>query len=279
MSLLVAGIAAIPLQLQKDIINGLTQKMGTEKLFLLCGAYFGVLLVNAGLKFALNYRSSVLGESVVRRIRVVLCQEEHSEQHADFNRSTLITKIADEANTVGNFAGEAIASPLLQLGTLVSVVGFVAFTQPYLGLFIFGLILPQAFLVIYTQGFINTRVSDRVMTLRKATREISEAEVGHIEQSVLDDFDSTFEKQRQIFKLKLSVKFVLNALNAVGTVGILLLGGLLFIQGRADIGTIVASLSALQRINEPWRTLIAFYRQLSAVSVRFSLLLPGPPAS
>ncbi len=274
LSLLVAAIAAVPLQLQKDIINGLTQKMGAEKLFLLCGAYFAVLLINAGLKFLLNYRSSVLGESVIRRIRALLYREEHSEQQTGFDRSTLITKIADEANAVGKFAGEAIASPLLQVGTLISVVGFVAVTQPRLGLLIFLLILPQAFLVLYTQRFINTRVSERVKTLRQATKEISASDVGQIEQSVLDDFDSIFEKQREIFKIKLSVKFLLNALNAVGTVGILRLGGLLFIDGRTDIGTIVASLSAFQRINEPWRTLIAFYRQLSAVTVRFTLLLP-----
>jgi hypothetical protein len=139
---------------------------------------------------------------------------------------------------------------------------------------IFPLILPQAFLVLYIQRFINTRVSEPVRTSRKATQEISASHVGQIQQSVLGDFDSIFEKQREIFEIMLSVKFLLNAPNAVGTVGILLLDGLLFIDGRTDIRTIVASLSAFQRTNEPWRTLIAFYRQLSAVSVRFALLLP-----
>jgi hypothetical protein len=35
----------------------------------------------------------------------------------------------------------------------------------------------------------------------------------------------------------------------------------------------VAALSALQKVNEPWRGLITFYRQLSTVHVRFKLLV------
>ena len=69
------------------------------------------------------------------------------------------------------------------------------------------------------------------------------------------------------------MKFALNVINGLGTVGLLLIGGLLFMDGKTDIGSIVASLTALGRINDPWRELIAFYRQLSAVRVRFDLLV------
>ncbi len=94
---------------------------------------------------------------------------------------------------------------------------------------------------------------------------------------MLDDFDEIYETRRQVFKLKLSIKLVLNIINGLGTVGILLIGGFLVIDGKSDIGSVVAALSAMARMMEPWKELITFYRDLSAVRVKFELLLTAQP--
>lgn len=274
LSLLVAALAAIPLQFQKDIINGLSDAMQSQQLLMLCAGYLGVLALSSGLKFAMNYRSAVLSESVIRRIRNVIYEDNFGPQSdTDKEPGTLVTMIAAEAEEVGNFAGEAIASPLLQLGTLASVILFVAISQPYLGLFIIGIIMPQAMMVLMLQKYINRRVAQRVKVLRHSTGLISAQKVKEVQQKVLDDFDEIYEKRRQIFKLKLSMKFVINLIQGVGMVGILLIGGLMYLNGKTDIGTVVASLTALTRVNDPWRALIAFYRKLSTVRVKFDLLL------
>ena len=80
-----------------------------------------------------------------------------------------------------------------------------------------------------------------------------------------------------MFKLKLSMKFALSIINGLGTVGILLIGGLLVLNGESDIGSVVASVSALARIIGPWKELIAFYRVLSAARVKFELLPLAQP--
>jgi hypothetical protein len=90
---------------------------------------------------------------------------------------------------VGNFVGEAIASPLMQFGTLVTVVAYVATTQPYLGLLMVAVVVPQAAIVLVMQKRINDRISSRIKVMRKATGQIAAEDLKTIEQAVLDDFD------------------------------------------------------------------------------------------
>jgi ABC-type bacteriocin/lantibiotic exporter with double-glycine peptidase domain len=86
------------------------------------------------------------------------------------------------------------------------------------------------------------------------------------------DFDDIFETRRSIFIWKLSTKFLLSAIGGIGTVGVLTLGGALVIADKTDVGTVVAALIGLGRIQGPTGFLIAFYRQVSATRVKFDLL-------
>jgi hypothetical protein len=51
------------------------------------------------------------------------------------------------------------------------------------------------------------------------------------------------------------------------------LGGWLVLRGETDVGTVVAALTGLTRIDRPWNNLIKFYRSLSTVMVRYGLLV------
>ena len=54
-----------------------------------------------------------------------------------------------------------------------------------------------------------------------------------------------------MFLWKLSAKFLLSVINGAGTVGVLMLGGWLVLQGKTDVGTVVAATSGLSRIQGP----------------------------
>ena len=62
-------------------------------------------------------------------------------------------------------------------------------------------------------------------------------------------------------------------ISAAGIFGILLVGGLLVLDGRSDIGTVVASLTGLERLDGPWRELIAIFRNASTVRVKYQMLV------
>ncbi len=273
LSLLIAALAAMPLQFQKTIINGLTESMDRNRLLILCIGYLGVVLLTSSFRFAMDYRSAVLSENVIRRIRGRIYNERMNLSGSDKDpRGKLVTMIASEAEELGRYAGHALAEPLLQFGTLVSVIAFIAATQPFLGLLLVLVILPQAVIVMSLQKRVNERVAEHLQVLRRATGRITAEELATTQQAILDDFDKIFEIQRRSFGLKISMKFALHIIFGLGVVGIMLLGGLLFLDGRTDIGSVVASLTALHRVNDPWHALISIFREVSAVRVRYDLL-------
>jgi energy-converting hydrogenase Eha subunit B len=47
---------------------------------------------------------------------------------------TVVAMIATEAEAVGKFVGDCISTPLVQAGTLLSVLGYMLYTEPRLGL-------------------------------------------------------------------------------------------------------------------------------------------------
>jgi ABC-type bacteriocin/lantibiotic exporter with double-glycine peptidase domain len=242
----------------------------------LCAGFLGVVLLSLGLKFVLGLRLSVVGEQVVRRIRRRLYANYVADAASNApdlpQRGTLLAMLGAEAEMVGAFAGAAIATPLLQLGTLVSVLAFIAASQPWLGLVALAVVAPQAWIVLAIQRRINGRVRERVQSLRDASDRISVSDLARVEAEVLADFDAVFETRRHIFLLKLSSKFALGAISAVGKVGILFLGGWLVLEGRSDVGTVVASLTGLTRIEGPWRDLVSFFRGASTVRVKYAML-------
>jgi ABC-type bacteriocin/lantibiotic exporter with double-glycine peptidase domain len=275
LSLLVAGLAAVPLKLQQLVVNDFTYGGGVRRLAWLCLAFLAAVLLSAGLKFLLGLRLSVAGEGAVRLIRERLYRNAVGRAGEPPQRGSLVAMLAAEAEAVGAFAGSAIATPLLQVGTLASVIGFIALSQPWLGLLALAVVAPQAAIVVGLQKRINARVKERVQHLRDVADRISAADLAAVDEAVLADFAAIYETRRRLFLLKLSSKFLLGAIGALGKVGILFLGGWLVLRGRSDVGTVVASLAGLTRIDGPWRELIAFFRQASVVRVKFGLLA-GP---
>ncbi len=281
LSILVAVMAAVHLQYQKDIVNGLAESMAHAELFVLGAQFLGILILTNGLNFALGYRTSILSENAVRTIRTRIFLEHARKSASDdeeaLPQSTLGTMIAAEAEELGKFAGGAFATPLVQVGVVVSVIAFIASTQPLLGVFVLGIVVPQAVIALRVQKHINLRVAERVKILRRATKRIVGEDIQRVEQAVLADFDEIVEARRKIYLFKLSTKFAMNSINALGTAGVLVLGGWFVLEGRTDIGTVVADLAGLARIAQPWREILAFYRNLSAARVKFELLKTALP--
>ncbi|OUS35127.1 ABC transporter permease [Rhodobacterales bacterium 56_14_T64] len=282
LSIAIAALAALPLKFQQEIVNTLTDGEATaETLFLLGAGMMGAILLSLALKWLMGLRSGVLGEDIIRLLRQRLYRDTNRDQQEPgaIQTGTLTTAISAEAEELGKFAGSAYSEPVVQIGTLISVIGFIASTQPGLGAIALAMIAPQVLLVLFTQGRINTLVASRVHILRQATSQIGADETNVIVQAVLEEFDEIFETRRRMFVWKLSTKFLLSTINGAGTVAVLMLGGWMVLQGRTDVGTVVAATLGLARLQSPTAFLIAFYRQVSANRVKFELLrdiLPLP---
>lgn len=276
LSLLISVLAAAPLKFQQLVINGLVYGGDVRSLVWLSAGFLGVVLASATLKFALKYHLSIIGERVILLIRERLYTIYVADAAAGAaelpRRGTLVTMLSAEAEAVGAFAGAAIATPLMQIGTLASVLIFIVASQPWLGLLALAVVVPQAAVVVALQSRINRRVRERVQALRDASDRFSDSDLAQVDEAVVADFRDVFEIRKRIFLLKLSSKFALSALSAIGVVGVLFLGGWLVLHGRSDVGTVVASLTGLSRIEGPWRDLVAFFRSASTIRVKYAML-------
>jgi len=275
LSVMVAGLSAVPLDYQKKIINGLTQGLDFSELLRLGAEMVAVILLSLALKWMLNFQAGLAGEWAIKRLRTRVCEEASSlgkDSERGLEEGTLANMISSESETVGKFVGDAVAEPVLQLGTLVSVVGYIAVTQPRLGLLLFFVVIPQVVILALTQPRINALVAERVQVLRRSINEVTRHDIAKVKQMVLEDFDRIYEARRKIFIWKLSTKFILSAINGFGLVAVLTIGGWLVIEGRSDVGTLVAATIGLGRIEQPWRQLAAFYRNLNAIRVQYELM-------
>ena len=276
LSLAIAALAAAPLEFQRDIINHLTAKeIEVDHLLLLGAGMLGVILLSLALKWVLGFRAGTLGEDLIRMIRQRLLVRaiDVDKSGGDIRKGTMTTAISAEAEELGKFAGGAFSDPVVQIGTLISVIGYISSTQPGLGLIAFSMIVPQIAIVLISQRKVNIFVAERVRILRSSTDEMTIGDIQTVSQEVLAKFDEIFETRRRMFIWKLSAKFLLSVINGAGTVGILMLGGWLVLQGKTDVGTVVAATSGLSRIQGPTSFLIAFYRQVSANRIKYDLML------
>ena len=272
LSLAIAALAAVPLNFQKDIINALTAAdIAPSDLVWLCAGMMSAILLSLGLKWVMGYRSGVLGEDIIRllRRRILLGAVEAGGALKVGTKSTMISAEAEE---LGKFAGNAMSQPVMQIGTLISVVAFIATTQPGLGMIAVCMIVPQIIIVVFTQQYVNRFVARRVQILRGATDHMTHDDLAGIMDDVNREFDDIYETRRRMFLWKLTTKFAVSAINGVGSVSVLLLGGWFVIEGKTDVGTVVAATIGLGRLQGPTAFIISFYRLVSSTRVKYELL-------
>jgi ABC-type multidrug transport system fused ATPase/permease subunit len=280
-----ALLAMAPLELQRHIINTLAGREKAERLAWLCGAYLIAALGIGALKYLVNIKSAGLGESMIRSLRqdvFTICSPPRSDETLDKTikekSGTVVTMISSEAEAVGKFVGDCISTPTVQAGTLLSVLGYMLYIEPRLGLVVLLIAVPQVYLVPVIQRRINTLVKERVRTLRHAgdlvvddmqdgggSADSRSSEIGKV-------FEAIYGLRLGVFNLKFGLKFLVSALQSVGVFALLFFGGIMVLNGKTEIGIVVAFISGLGRVLDPWRELIAFVRSTSAAKIQFDLI-------
>jgi ABC-type multidrug transport system fused ATPase/permease subunit len=279
-----AVLAVAPLELQRHIINTLAGRETADRLAWLCGAYLVAALGIGGLKYLLNIKSAGLGEATIRSLREDIAGNppppagEAAADHGKGGQGTVVAMIAAEAEAVGKFVGDCISTPLVQAGTLFSVLAYMLYTEPRLGLVVLLIAVPQVVVVPIVQRRINARVRERVVTLRRAgdlvvaDRETGPEPAGPLLSEIGGAFAAIYNLRLQVFRLKFGLKYLTSGMQSIGVFALLFVGGIMVLRGKTEIGIVVAFISGLDRVLDPWRELIAFVRSTSAAKVQFDLI-------
>jgi ABC-type bacteriocin/lantibiotic exporter with double-glycine peptidase domain len=75
-----------------------------------------------------------------------------------------------------------------------------------------------------------------------------------------------------IFKLKFPMNFFMNLCSHLQIVSALLIGGWWVYTDRLEIGGVVAFISGIGRLNDPWGDLVNYFRDISVTQVKYRLL-------
>ena len=120
----------------------------------------------------------------------------------------------------------------------------------------------------------NRRAAERIQTLREVSDGIVGATGGDAAQAAQQEakVNHVFRLNMGIFKLKFTMNFLMNLMHHLGVATVLGVGGWLAAQGRLEVGTVVAFVSGLAKVNDPWRDVVAWYREMSAVDMRYRLV-------
>jgi ABC-type multidrug transport system fused ATPase/permease subunit len=286
LAIMAAVLAAAPLELQRHIVNTLAGHEKPERLAWLCGGYLIAALAIGGLKYTVNIKSAGLGEFMIRSLREEVFRSALRSINPDAtpdktreNRSgALVTSISSQAEAVGQFVGSCVSTPIVQAGTLLSVLSYMLYTEPRLGAVVLFIAVPQIFVVPMIQRRLNVYVKERSHTLMRAGDLMVDPALGRGSSNgyaggeISKAFETIYLARRHVFKLKFGLKFLISALQSMAVFVLLFAGGIMVLEGKTEIGIVVAFISGLDRVLEPWREMIAFVRSTSAAKVQFDLI-------
>ena len=182
--------------------------------------------------------------------------------------------LVGEVEPIGGFVGSSLSEPLLQGGILLSVFAYIVHIDRWMAAAAFALFVPQLVFVPLMQGAINRRAGARVWVLRQLGVSAIDTRPVSIERDISDTkrIDRVLKLNMGIYKLKFSMNFLMNFCSHLQIVGALLIGGWMVHTARLEVGGIVAFISGVGRLNDPWGDLVNYFRDLTLNQVKYSLV-------
>ena len=147
-----------------------------------------------------------------------------------------ISLVVAELDPVGQFVGSAVAEPMLQGGILLSVLGYMAYLQPLIALVVLAVLSPQFVFVPLMQRAINKRATARIVFCAGSASPLLKT----LRPLAIASSDNGLIRR--------------------------------VVNGRTQVGTVVAFISGLAEINDPWGDLVTWFRDMRVVNAKYRLI-------
>ena len=254
-----------------------------EYLFLLCGLFLILVLINGGFKYVVNVYEGIVGERMLRRLRYELFSRVLRFPLPHFRHISpgeIVQMINAEVEPLGGFIAEAFALPAFQGGTLLTVLVFIFAQDPVMGLAAVALYPFQIYVIPKLQRQVNLLGKARVRQVRRLADRIAET-VGGVRDIRAND-TTQYERARftrelgvvfniryQIYKKKFFIKFLNNFMAQLGPFFFYSIGGYLVITGDLTLGALVAVVGAHKELYSPWKELLNHYQLTWDSQIKF----------
>ena len=263
-----------PLEMQRRILNAAMLDRNVGLVIGLAVVYAAIVASEGLLKLLMNVYGGWIGERAVRALRLAASKVVGGIPARDRDatiRGVQISMILAEPEPIGTFAGVAVSELVLQVGILMSVFGYMFFMQRSLALVCLLVFAPQLVFVPLMQAAINRRVRSRIGVLRAASVGALLADGRAAARAQKAKFTDIFELNLGIVKLRFSMKFLMNFTQNMGKVLVLSVGGWYIVHGESDVGTVVAFVSGLGNLRDPWSDLVNWYQEMMLTSTRYGV--------
>jgi ABC-type multidrug transport system fused ATPase/permease subunit len=276
LSIAVFLLELAPLELQRRIVNGAVEHRGLKFVLMLCLVYVAVAVLHGALKLVMSvYRGSVI-EAANQRLRMQIDPTGGARsEDACTEKGVKVSIVVSEVEAVGGFVGSSFCDPLLNAGILISVFGYMLVVQPSMAMVALAIFLPQLLFIPFLQNSINLRTKRRIKKLRAMSVDIvSEDPVDKVttKRTFRQRIRDVYKLNMEIYVRKYGMNFLMNLLYTLGVIGILGVGGWLLLEGKTEVGTIVAFISGLSRMNGPWGELVNYFRDLTNAGLKFRMI-------
>ena len=266
-----------PLEIQRRAVNDLVKGRSFKLVITLCAAYAGVVLVQGMTKLVVNVYRGWVGENAIRDLRrhiLAYLRVARVAAPGPEARGVGAAMLVGEVEPIGGFVGSSLSEPLLQGGILLSVFAYIVHIDRWMAAAAFALFVPQLVFVPLMQGAINRRAGARVWVLRQLGVSAIDTRPVSIERDISDTkrIDRVLKLNMGIYKLKFSMNFLMNFCSHLQIVGALLIGGWMVHTARLEVGGIVAFISGVGRLNDPWGDLVNYFRDLTLTQVKYNLV-------
>ena len=286
-------LAPVPLELQRRLLDDAVANSDVNLLVKLAIYYLIALLAAAALKMAMRIQRELISARIVHSLRTsifhyvytVISPSRLKRHHAGedlVNEGAVVSMLSSEVEKLGGFAGAAISGPLLQIGTLVFVLGYMFWIEPLVAGIALALYSPQFVIVPVFQARLNRLAKQKALKVRELGNFIVDnPEADLLNREAPEDFSSLTDRILAIRTKFLLTKNVMKTLNnlliSLGPFGVIAYGGYMVIQGDVEIGVILAFVSGLERLGAPIRDLIGSYSQITDARMRYGILVDSFP--
>ena len=276
-------VRVVPLEMQKRIVNQTLHLKAFELLLIYCGLYLAAVIIAGGLKFVIAYLQTIIGQRALSAMRKELYRHVLTLPLGFFRKTQpgmVVQSFVSELATAGDFVGMAVAIPVTSVLSLVIFTVYLLWLNPILAVVSFVTYPAAIFILPMLQKRANAENKKRVDVSRDFSGKLAEAISGiheiqgnaayHLENNKFELLVNKLQKIRITWNLyRQGIKVSSNFFTSFSPFIIFLLGGYLVIKGRLELGSLVAFLSAQEKLFDPWKELIDVYQAYQEASISY----------
>jgi len=281
--LVIVFLRVLPLEIQKRIVNDVLALGNFRLLLIYCLIYLSAVLLSSALKFVINGLQTLIGQRALTEMRRDMYCHILRLPLSFFRKTqagSVVASLVNELAASADFVGMAVAVPLSNILTLIAFAVYLIWLNPLLGVTTLSIYPIALFIVPLVQRGANRANKERVDVSRTMASQITESISGINEVHAQGSFQAEEKKYNAIIDRLLRIRIIWslyrygvkvtnNLFVGLGPVIVLLLGGYLMMQGKTELGSIVAFLSAQEKLYDPWKELIEFYQVYQDASIRY----------